>query len=252
MLDNTEAIPYGAYYLKFTIENRSFSHLFAIMDCSHPLLLGTDFLHQFGFTFDFGDLVWGFSDSFHEQKFKLKVDTSNTHTTHNLMLLQDFEQDEITKLLKEFPDVLDAPLGRIKGIKHRIKLIEERPKRQRPYPTSPFKHEEICRQTDEMLKLGIIRKSESPYAHPVLLRDKPDGSWRFCIDYRHINKLTPNDSFPMPRIQDLLRKLGEAKYLSTMDAEKGYWQIPMEAKSRKYTAFVQNVVYLSLIVYLLV
>jgi hypothetical protein len=88
-----------------------------------------------------------------------------------------------------------------------------------------------------MLQRGIIRKSKSPYASPILLREKPDGSWRFCVDYRHINSLTPHDSFPIPRVQDLLRCLATAKYISTMDAEKGYWQIEMDRRSKKYTAF---------------
>jgi hypothetical protein len=88
-----------------------------------------------------------------------------------------------------------------------------------------------------MLSRGIIRKSNSSYASPVLLRTKSDGSWRFCVDYRHINSLTPHDSFPIPRVQDLLRRSANAKYISTMDAEKGYWQIQMDQRSKKYTAF---------------
>jgi hypothetical protein len=149
----------------------------------------------------------------------------------NLQLLQHYKQDEIKDLLKQFPDVIDALLGRVKSVKHRIQLIEERPKKQRPYAMSQVKHEEIRRQVDYMIENGIIRKSKSSYASSVLLRTKSDGSWRFCVDYRHVNSLTPHDSFHIPRVQDLLRRLANAQYISTMDAEKGNWQIQMHQKS---------------------
>jgi hypothetical protein len=70
----------------------------------------------------------------------------------------------------------------VKSVKHRIQLIKERPKRQRPYPMSQVKQEEISRQVDYMLENGIIRKSKSSNASPVLLRTKSDGSFRFCVD----------------------------------------------------------------------
>jgi hypothetical protein len=154
--------------------------------------------------------------------------------------LQEFQVDEIKDLLKQFPDVIDAPLGRVKSVKHRIEIMEENPRRQRPHPMSQVKLEEVNRQVDYMLQRGIIRKSKSPYASPILLREKPDGSWRFCVDYRQISSLTSHDSFPIPRVQDLLRRLATAKYISTMDAEKGYWQIEMDRRSKKCTAFCTN------------
>jgi hypothetical protein len=120
-------------------------------------------------------LQWGFSDSWPKEKYELQTIIANKQTTRSLMLLQDFEHDEIRELLAKFPDVIDAPnLGRIKGIRHKIELLQERPKRQRPYPTSAAKHDEINKQGDYMLKQNIIRKSKSEYASPVLFREKPD------------------------------------------------------------------------------
>jgi hypothetical protein len=196
-----------------------------------------DFLHSCGLLIDLAKLLWGFSKTWPKESYSLNVMESGDLSSRPLQLLAQFEGDEIKDLLKEFPDVIDAPLGRIKAIKHRINLVEERPKRQRPYSMSQIKLDEVNNQVNYMLDQGIIKKSKSPYASPVLLRTKSDGSWRFCVDYRHINSLTPNDSFPLPRVQDLLRRLANAKYISTMDAEKGYWQIGMENKSKKYTAF---------------
>ncbi|KAF0724018.1 hypothetical protein Ae201684_017218 [Aphanomyces euteiches] len=85
--------------------------------------------------------------------------------------------------------------------------------------------------------LGLIRPSKSPWASPVLMIRKPDGSIRFCIDYRRLNKVTVKDSYPMPRIDDLLDVLGRAKLFSTMDIASGYWNVPMAKESIEKTAF---------------
>ena len=67
---------------------------------------------------------------------------------------------------------------------------------------------------------------------------KKDGSHRFCVDYRELNSVTKADTFPLPRIDDLLDQLGGARYFSTMDLASGFWQIQMEPDSREKTAFV--------------
>lgn len=66
---------------------------------------------------------------------------------------------------------------------------------------------------------------------------KPDGSTRVCLDFRKINEASEFNAYPMPRIQELIEKLGKARYLSTLDMTEGYWQIPLDEKSRHYTAF---------------
>jgi hypothetical protein len=78
------------------------------------------------------NLTWGFSTTYPTESYRLKVSQTEDPSSHSLQLLQEFENDEIKDLLKQFPDVMDAPLGRVKSVKHRIQLIEERPKRQRP------------------------------------------------------------------------------------------------------------------------
>src|SRR5579875_2114930 len=237
MLDGSFAHPVGSINLEFRLGKRKFIHTVAVMDSSVDVLLGMDFLALSGLMLDMANLQWGFQDNWPHEVYPLSCSEAEHCSTLNLMLLNDFEKDQIKDLIAKFPDVIDAPLGRVKAVKHRIKLIEEQPKRQRPYPMSKVKQEEADRQVDYMLKHKIIRKSKSPYASPILLREKPDGTWRFCVDYRHINKLTPHDSFPIPRVQDLLRRLANAKFMSTLDAEKGYWQIEMDPRSRQYTAF---------------
>uniref|UniRef100_A0A8C1KT19 Gypsy retrotransposon integrase-like protein 1 n=1 Tax=Cyprinus carpio TaxID=7962 RepID=A0A8C1KT19_CYPCA len=92
-------------------------------------------------------------------------------------------------------------------------------------------------EVDLMLRLGIIEPSNSEWCHPIVLVPKKDGSIRFCIDIRYLNSVSQFDSYPTPRISDLIDRLGQSKYLTTMDLSKGYWQIPLTSPSRPLTAF---------------
>ena len=78
----------------------------------------------------------------------------------------------------------------------------------------------------------------SPWAGPIVLVQKPDGSIRFCVDYRKLNDATHKDSYPLPRIDGTLDRLGGAQYFSTLDRQLGYWQVPVEGKDQQKTAFI--------------
>ena len=84
----------------------------------------------------------------------------------------------------------------------------------------------------------MIEPSQSPWASPVVLVRKKDGSHIFCVDYRGLNAVTTADSFPLPRIDDLLDQLGNSQYFSTIDLASGFWQIRMHPSSQEKTAFV--------------
>ena len=89
-----------------------------------------------------------------------------------------------------------------------------------------------------MLKDGIIRKSESSFASPVVVVKKKDQSSRVCVDYRKLNQLTITDPVPMTSSEDLLQALSTAKYFSKLDLTKGFWQIRMHEEDTHKTAFV--------------
>ena len=86
--------------------------------------------------------------------------------------------------------------------------------------------------------MGVVRPSTSPYASPIVMVKKKDGSNRVCVDFRKLNKITEVDPEPMTTAEDLFRRLSGKKYLSKIDLTKGYWQIPVAPEDVHKTAFV--------------
>lgn len=89
----------------------------------------------------------------------------------------------------------------------------------------------------DMLEKGIIQPSSSPWATPVVMVRKKDGSWRFCVDYRKLNSLTHKDAFPLPRNEETLTSLTEASWFTTLDLASGNWQVEVDPHDRPKTAF---------------
>ena len=90
----------------------------------------------------------------------------------------------------------------------------------------------------DMLSLGVIERSNSSYASPVVMVRKKDGSVRFCIDFRKLNKVIMFDPEPIPNPETLFGELHNSMYFSKIDLTEGYWQVPMSESSRAKTAFV--------------
>ena len=88
-----------------------------------------------------------------------------------------------------------------------------------------------------MMEKDIIKPSCSPWASPVVLVKKKDGTSRFCIDYRKVNTVTRKDAYPLPRVDDLLDTLAGSRLFSTLDLISGYWQVEIHPGDREKTAF---------------
>ena len=92
-------------------------------------------------------------------------------------------------------------------------------------------------QVQQMLTSGVIRPSNSPWALPVVMVKKKDGSLRFCVDFRQLNAATIKDAHPLPRIDDLLDALHGARWFSTLGLKSRYWQVPIQERDKEKTVF---------------
>ena len=135
-------------------------------------------------------------------------------------IFKEYELTPYYELLKEFQDVVaheGFDLGQTHVVKHEIPLLDDTPIKQRFYRCADRLKSELETQIQDMRKTGVIRPSTSPWASPVLLVKKKNGTYRMCVDYRKLNAVTRKDVYPLPRIDDLLMRFGQSKIFSSFD-----------------------------------
>ncbi|UYV76586.1 K02A2.6-like, partial [Cordylochernes scorpioides] len=157
------------------------------------------------------------------------------NTTHNPLYTPQF-----TTLLQRYNHIFtqnkfNVPCLRIPPVK--IPTNSDKIITIRPYRVPICDQQEIRNQVQQMLENGIIEQSFSPFSSPVTLVTKRDKTKRFCIDYRKVNELISSDVHPLPRIEDILDRLAQAKYFSTADISSAYWQVPIHPDFRPLLAF---------------
>ena len=147
-------------------------------------------------------------------------------------------KSKLLGLLRRYPELCDGRLGTIRGAFHRIDLVDgAKPIFQQPYRAGPERRKAEEAEIQRMLDAEVIAPSVSEWASPVLLVPKPDGSLRFCVDYRRLNSVTKRDSYPMPRMDECIDSLGNACIFSTLDCNSGYWQLPIAKGDQEKTTF---------------
>jgi len=135
---------------------------------------------------------------------------------------------DLVKFVLEYDVLFQEPKGLPpkREIVHDIYLQQDAPLPNiGMYRLSALENAEIKKQVQEFLEKGFIRPSTSPCGSPIVLVRKKDGSWRMCIDYRALNKITIKNHYPLPRIDDLLDQLKDVVYFSKLDLRSGYHQI---------------------------
>ncbi|GJR93534.1 putative reverse transcriptase domain-containing protein [Tanacetum coccineum] len=141
----------------------------------------------------------------------------------------------------DFPDVFpeDLPgLPPTQQVEFQIDLIlGAAPVARAPYRLTPSEMKELSEQLKELSEKGFIRPSSSPWGAPVLFVKKKDGSFRMCIDYRELNKLTVKNRYPLPRIDDLFDQLQGSSVYSKIDLRSGYHQLRVREEDIPKTAF---------------
>lgn len=219
------------------------------------LILGSPFLHDVEANIDFGSglistkfgampCVSARSLGDSNSAFLAQVSVSKEEDVEvlNELLgksnLSGNERERVKDLLCEFSSLWAGnPRGATNVLRHQIRLSNVRPIRQKPRRFTPEQNKIIDDEVKKMLSAGVIRPSQSPYAHEVVLVKKKTGDWRFCIDFRRLNDMTIADEHPLPRIQDLVRSIRNSKYFVALDLRSGYWQVLMEDNSIPFTAF---------------
>ncbi|GJZ73865.1 reverse transcriptase domain-containing protein [Tanacetum coccineum] len=148
---------------------------------------------------------------------------------------------EDVPVVRDFPEVFpeDLPgLPPTRQVEFHIELIPgAAPVARAPYRLAPAEMKELAEQLKELSDKGFIRPSSSPWGAPILFVKKKDGSFRMCIDYRELNKLTVKNRYPLPRIDDLFDQLQGSSIYSKIDLRSGYHQLRVREEDIPKTAF---------------
>ncbi|GJX01107.1 putative reverse transcriptase domain-containing protein [Tanacetum coccineum] len=164
-----------------------------------------------------------------------------------LFLAHVTEKESKEKQLEDMPVICDFPkvfpeelpgLPPPRQVEFQIDLVPgAAPVARAPYRLAPSEMRELSVQLQELLEKGFIRPSSSPWGAPVLFVKKKDGSFRMCIDYRELNKLTVKNRYPLPRIDDLFDQLQGSSVYSKIDLRSGYHQLRIKEEDIPITAF---------------
>ena len=152
--------------------------------------------------------------------------------------LPSVQRKELAEVITQYREVFPDVPSKTDLIEHDVDVGDSAPIKQHPYRVSPMKKELLDKEVQYMLENDIIEESQSNWSSPCILVPKHDGGFRFCTDFRKVNDKTKSDSFPIPRIADCIDQIGNAKFVSTFDMLKGYWQVPLTQRAREISAFV--------------
>ena len=150
------------------------------------------------------------------------------------------EQEQARELLLKWEHLFtcnDLDLGKTALIKHKIRLTDQTPFKERYRCIPPHMYNNVRAHIQEMLDIGAIHKSHSWWASAVVLVWKKDGGLRFCIDLRKLNEQTIKDAYSLPLIDEMLDSLQGSQWFSSLDLKSGYWQVEMDEESKPLTAF---------------
>ena len=254
LADGSSRMAKGPCRLQVRIENAKVDFPFLCLDMPYDAILGLDFLETLNLACDWRNNTL------------IPLGSTKTPVTCNLVSAQHVDKDieegdqvylmsiestspfsqvkdpDLKALLEEYKDVFpDKPPERLppdRGASFRITLRPDTTPVVRPMRRlSPADMESLTKEISTLLENGLIRPSESPFGAQVLFVDKKDGSRRMCIDYRSLNEGTVRDSYPLPLIDEIFDRVGDAKIFTKLDLRSGYHQMLLHPDDTHKTAF---------------
>lgn len=240
--DGTEKEVKGTVDLPVCIGNN-----FKIIKClvvpSLPqgFIFGCDFAKEFKVIVDFKDETWRVQSDLVDCDIDIVSCNDNKFGFNYLCSFDDLnskQRIEAEMVVQSFNEIsCDDRLGRTDKITMTIDTGDAKPFKKKPFVMSPYMQKILNEELDEMLKLGVVEPSNSPWCSPVLLVKKKNGEYRLVYDARGLNEISKLDSYPLPNVDRILSSLRDAKFISSIDLRKAFWQVPLDPASREKTAF---------------
>lgn len=223
----------GQLNIPITLEGRTREvSVLVVPSMKQTLILGIDFWEKMQLITDLHNRVWEFASA---RLNIASVELPNGLTSEEY--LTEEEKVRLQELVDSHFKQQPGTLGRAIGVEHVIDTGDAPPIKQRYYPMSPARLKMLYEELDKMLELGVVTPSKSAWSSPIVLVDKPDGTKRFCVNFKRVNDVTKRDAYPLPHVTTILDRLRDARYLSSLDIKSAYWQIPLSVDSREKTAF---------------
>jgi hypothetical protein len=154
--------------------------------------------------------------------------------------LDDGQKSDLHKVIAKFQSIFTKSPGWCSLYEHTIDTGNHKPCYSNLRPMNQAKRQIFDKYFFELVKFDVIERSRSPWSSSAFLVPKSDGSQRFVVDYKPLNKITVPDLYPMSRIDDMLAILGQSKFFSTFDLSKGFYQIKMAEQDKQKTAFISH------------
>lgn len=225
-------------YINLPVHFQNHFHIiraYIVPDINTSLILGVDFWRKFNILPNFLSSITFSNAALVEEQPKLEQPTF----IHGYENLSSHEKSVADNIIAQFEDISAERkgLGETDLIEHHIDTGDAQPIRQRYYRMSPEKQRIIVDQVVEMLALNVIEPCESAWSSPVLVVTKKNGQPRFCLDSRKLNSVTRKDAYNLPYVSEILDNLRDARFLSSIDLSKAFWQIRIAEQDRDKTAF---------------